>query len=128
MSRPVYDSSNVFAKILRGEIPCNKVFENDHALAFADIRPLAPVHILIIPKGAYVDLADFSIHASSDEKAGFFDAVANVTRTSQGALQAQGFRAISNSGINGGQEVPHFHMHILGGRRLGPMLSSSGDS
>lgn len=115
-----YDPQNIFARILRGEIPAKPLFENAHALAFADIHPQAPVHVLVIPKGTYVSLADFSAHASADEQSGFFAAVAAVI--AQHNLEAQGFRAIANSGQHGGQEVPHFHMHIIGGRALGPML------
>lgn len=116
-----YDSSNIFARILRGEIPCSKVYEDDHVLAFNDIAPQAPVHILVIPKGAYLSLEDFGTKASAAEIKAFYAAVAKIVEDK--CLKAEGFRTISNSGINGGQEVPHFHLHILGGKKLGPMLS-----
>ena len=114
-----YDDQNIFAKILRGEIPNKTVFENDHALAFEDIQPQAPVHVLIIPKGPYVSLDHFAGAASTEEQAGFWAAVAEVCRTSG---VENGFRAIANTREDGVQEVPHFHLHILGGRRLGRML------
>ena len=114
-----YDDQNIFAKILRGEIPNKTVFENDHALAFEDIQPQAPVHVLIIPKGAYVSLDHFAAKASAEEQAGFMAAVAEVCRI---AGVETGFRAIANTREDGVQEVPHFHLHILGGRRLGRML------
>jgi histidine triad (HIT) family protein len=117
----VYDSSNVFAKILRGEIPCTKLLENDYALAFPDIRPLAPVHILVIPKGAYVSLADFAMQASAAELAGFWQAVGQVARDA--GLVAGGYRLISNHGAHAHQDVPHCHVHILGGHALGAMLA-----
>lgn len=114
-----YDDQNIFAKILRGEIPCDKVFENDHALAFRDINPLAPVHILVIPKGAYVSLDEFSATASDAEIVGFHRAIAQVT-----ADLGDGFRAISNARSHGVQEVPHLHVHILGGRVMGRMVAA----
>lgn len=116
-----YDPNNIFARILRGEIPCDKVFEDAHALAFKDIRPQAPVHVLIIPKGAYVSSSDFSAKASAEEIAGFTRAIHAVAEK-MGVLDA-GYRLIANSGANGLQEVPHFHVHLLGGRPLGPMLT-----
>ena len=115
-----YDESNIFAKILRGEIPCNKVYEDDHVLAFHDISALAPVHILVIPKGAYMTLEDFSANASDKEITGFYRAVAKITEEQN--LSEKGFRAISNSGDHGGQEVPHYHLHLLGGTKLGKIL------
>jgi len=115
-----YDPENIFAKILRGEIPNKTVFENAYALAFEDIQPQAPVHILVIPKGPYMSLDHFARDASADEQAGFFAAVAAVCAE---AGVAAGFRAIANSREDGVQEVPHFHMHIIGGRPLGRMLS-----
>jgi histidine triad (HIT) family protein len=118
-----YDPGNVFARILRGEIPNRTVFENEHALAFHDVRPQAPVHVLVIPKGAYLDLADFAANATAVEQAGFLSAVAEVCQI---AGVEDGFRAIANSGAHGHQEVPHFHIHILGGRPLGPMLTRMG--
>jgi diadenosine tetraphosphate (Ap4A) HIT family hydrolase len=116
-----YDESNLFARILRGEIPCRKVHEDEHALAFHDIAPAAPVHILVIPKGAYVSWDDFSARASEAEIAGFVRAVGHVAR--EQGLVAAGYRLLANVGGHGGQEVPHLHVHLLGGRPLGPMLS-----
>jgi diadenosine tetraphosphate (Ap4A) HIT family hydrolase len=117
-----YDSNNIFARILRGEIPAKKVFENDHALAFEDIAAKAPVHILLIPKGAYTCAADFAKNATADEITAFHRALADIVEAKN--LSATGFRLIANAGINGGQEVPHYHVHILGGKSLGPMLAS----
>jgi len=116
-----YDTDNIFAKILRGEIPCDKVYEDDHALAFRDINPQAPTHILVIPKGAYVSLDDFSENAPEQEIAGLVRAVGHVARGVEGA-QAQGFRILANHGADAHQEVPHFHVHVFAGRDLGPML------
>jgi histidine triad (HIT) family protein len=116
-----YDDSNIFARILRGELPCRKVYEDEHALAFHDINPQAPTHILVIPKGAYVSWDDFSAKASEGEIAGFIRAVGHVARD-QG-LVAPGYRLLANSGLNSHQEVPHLHVHIFAGRPLGPMLA-----
>ena len=116
------NEQNVFAKILRGEIPARKVFENEFALAFHDIAPKAPVHVLVIPKGRYVSLADFSAHASDAEVAGFFRAVGSVAKQLQ--LENAGYRVLVNVGGDGGQEVAHLHAHLFGGRPLGPMLVS----
>jgi diadenosine tetraphosphate (Ap4A) HIT family hydrolase len=116
-----YDDSNVFARILRGELPCKKVYEDDHALAFHDINPVAAVHILVIPKGAYVSWDDFSERASDSEIAGFARAAGKVARD-QGMV-VQGYRLLANTGKRAGQEVPHLHVHIFGGQPLGPMLS-----
>ena len=118
-----YDLNNIFARILRGEIPCKKVFEDEFALAFHDIHPQAPVHVLVIPKGPYVSLADFSALATPEELAGFLRAVGSVARSL--GVEADGYRILANHGVNGQQEVPHFHVHIFGGRRLGPMLVKS---
>jgi histidine triad (HIT) family protein len=115
-----YDDSNIFARILRGELPCQRVYESDHALAFRDVNPLAPTHVLVIPKGAYVSMADFSARASTEEIAGFFRAVGEVAR--QEGVVESGYRILANSGANANQEVPHFHVHIFGGAPLGPML------
>lgn len=117
----MYDLNNIFAKILRGEIPCSKIYEDDFALAFNDIHPQAPVHALVIPKGAYLSISDFSQNADPEEIAGFFRAVGEVVKTL--GIDGDGFRTIANTGLNGGQEVPHFHLHIMGGRVLGPMLT-----
>ena len=116
-----YDETNIFARILRGEIPCRKVYEDEHALAFHDINPQAPVHILVIPKGAYVSWDDFSERASAEEIAGFVRAVGKVARD-QGLVEP-GYRLLANVGRDSGQEVAHLHVHIFGGRPLGPMLS-----
>jgi histidine triad (HIT) family protein len=116
-----YDPSNVFARILRGEIPCRKVFEDEHVLAFHDIHPQTPVHILVIPKGAYVSLDDFSENASAAELAAFLRALGRIARE-HGVAQS-GYRILANHGADAHQEVPHFHVHIFGGRRLGRMIS-----
>jgi histidine triad (HIT) family protein len=116
-----YDDSNIFARILRGELPCNKVYEDEHVLAFHDINPLAPTHILVIPKGSYVSWDDFSDHASDAEIAAFTRAVGKIARDA-GLVEA-GYRVLANVGPNSGQEVPHLHAHIFGGRPLGPMLA-----
>ncbi|HYD18399.1 MAG TPA: histidine triad nucleotide-binding protein [Patescibacteria group bacterium] len=115
-----YDSNNIFAKILRGEIPCRKLYEDDFALAFHDIHPQAPSHILVIPKGPYVSMDDFTANASTEEIAGLFRALGLIAR--QEKLAEGGYRVISNCGLNGGQEVPHLHLHLVGGGRLGRML------
>lgn len=114
-----YDSNNIFARILRGEIPCKKVVETAHSLAFHDIAPQAPVHILVIPKGAYVDMDDFTARASEAEIADLLRTLGQIARD-QGL--AQGYRVISNCGPDGGQEVPHLHFHLAGGGKLGRML------
>ncbi len=116
-----YDPDNIFAKILRGEIPCNKVYEDEHVLAFDDVNPQAPVHVLVIPNGAYVSLDDFSQDASDGEIAALFRAVGQIARD-LGAAE-KGYRILANTGADGGQEVPHFHVHVFAGRRLGRMLA-----
>ena len=116
-----YDPHNVFARILRGELPCNRVYEDEWALAFRDIAPQAPVHVLVIPKGAYVSWDDFSERGAADEIAGFVRAVGHVAR--ELGLVAPGYRLLANSGQHGGQEVPHFHVHLFGGKPLGPMIA-----
>jgi histidine triad (HIT) family protein len=116
-----YDENNIFARILRDEIPSKRVYEDDQVLAFHDINPLAPTHILVIPKGHYVSWDDFSAKASDEEIAGFIRAVGKVARDA--GLVAQGYRLLANSGSNAGQEVPHLHVHIFAGRPLGPMLT-----
>jgi diadenosine tetraphosphate (Ap4A) HIT family hydrolase len=115
-----YDPENIFAKILRGEIPCNKVYEDDYCLAFHDINPQAPIHVLVIPKGEYVSMADFTAKASAELISGFFSAVGTVARDL--GLEAGGYRILANSGPDAHQEVPHLHFHIFAGRPLGPML------
>lgn len=116
-----YDTDNIFAKILRGEIPCDKVYEDDFVLAFNDINPQAPVHVLVIPKGAYVSMADFTATAPTDLIAGFFRAVGKVAE--QLDLEEPGYRILANAGADAHQEVPHLHIHIFGGKKLGPMLT-----
>ncbi|PTR12399.1 MULTISPECIES: histidine triad nucleotide-binding protein [unclassified Novosphingobium] len=116
-----YDDQNVFAKILRGEIPSKKVYEDDFALAFHDIAPQTPVHVLVIPKGPYVSWDDFSAHAPADLIAGFVRAVGKVARDL--GLVEPGYRLLGNVGGHGGQEVPHLHVHLFGGAPLGPMLA-----
>jgi diadenosine tetraphosphate (Ap4A) HIT family hydrolase len=115
-----FDDTNIFARILRGELPANKVFEDEHVLAFHDINPLAPTHILVIPKGAYVSWDDFSEKASDAEIAAFVRASGRIAR--EAGLVESGYRVLANSGTDSGQEVPHLHMHIFAGRPLGPML------
>ena len=115
-----YDRNNVFARILRGEIPCKKVYEDEHVLAFYDINPLTPTHILVIPKGEYVSLDDFSVNASAAEHSAMFRALGQIARD-RGVAET-GHRIIANSGRDGHQEVQHFHVHIVGGRDLGAML------
>jgi len=119
-ARSDYDENNIFAKILRGEIPCNKVYEDDFALAFHDINPQASTHVLVIPKGPYVSFADFSEHAPADLIAGFTRAVGKVARDL--GLEEPGYRLLYNAGFDAHQEVPHLHVHLFGGRQLGPML------
>ena len=119
-----YDDSNVFAKILRGEIPCNKVYEDEFALAFNDIRPLAPVHVLIIPKGPYVSLDDLCARAEPAFIGGFFRAVAETAR--QLGVIETGYRILANNGEHAHQEVLHFHVHLFAGRPLGGMLKAAG--
>lgn len=115
----LYDDNNIFALILRGDIPCNKVDECAHTLSFEDINPQAKTHILVIPKGAYIDMDDFAERASAEEQSAFMTAIGRVARGA--GLAEGGYRVISNIGTNGHQEVPHLHMHILGGEPIGPM-------
>ncbi len=117
-TRP-YDETNIFARILRGEIPAKRVYEDEHAFAFHDINPQAPTHILVIPKGAYVSWDDFSATASDAEIAGFVRAVGHVARAHVGS----GYGLLANTGANSHQEVPHLHVHVFAGRALGPMLA-----
>jgi len=116
-----YDDNNIFARILRNEIPSNKVYEDEQVLAFNDINPLAPTHILVIPKGSYVSWDDFSEKASDEEIAGLIRAVGRIARDA--GLVERGYRVLANVGLNSGQEVPHLHLHIFAGRPLGPMLA-----
>ena len=115
-----YNDQNIFAKILRGEIPCDKVYENDYALAFRDIAPQTPVHVLVIPKGPYVSYVEFSEQASDAELAGFMRAVGAVA--AELGIAEAGSRILSNQGEDGHQEVPHFHLHMLAGKNLGRMI------
>jgi histidine triad (HIT) family protein len=116
-----YDESNIFARILRGEIPNRTVYEDEHVLAFHDINPQAPTHVLVIPKGAYVSWDDFSARASEAEIAGFIRAVGKIAR--EAGLVEPGYRLLANVGQHAGQEVPHLHVHIFAGAPLGPMLA-----
>ena len=115
-----YDDNNIFAKILRGEIPCNKVYEDEFSLAFHDINPQAPVHVLVIPKGRYISMADFTATASDAEIAGFMKAVGKVA--GELGLAELGYRLLANHGPHSHQEVPHLHVHIFGGKHVGPLL------
>lgn len=115
-----YDPENIFAKILRGEIPCKRVYEDEWALAFHDINPQAPEHVLVIPKAAYVSWDDFSANASAAEIAGFVRAVGQVARDL--GFVSPGYRLLANVGMDAHQEVPHLHVHIFAGKPLGPML------
>ena len=116
-----YDDNNIFAKILRGEIPCNKCDEDYFTLSFHDIAPQAPVHVLVIPKGRYVDYADFAANASAEEIVGFTAAIKRAAEKT--GISESGYRIISNIGDDGHQEVPHLHMHVVGGAPTGPMLT-----
>lgn len=118
-----YDDTNIFARILRGEIPCDRVYEDDHVLAFRDIGPQAPVHVLVIPKRPHVSAQDFGVNATPEEAAALWAAVPKIA-AEEGIAHA-GYRVIANAGANGGQEVPHFHLHILGGRPLGRMVAKA---
>jgi histidine triad (HIT) family protein len=118
--QPPYDDNNVFARILRGEIPCRKVYEDEWAFAFHDINPQAPVHVLVIPRGKWCSWADFSAGASDAEIAGFIRAIGKVAR--QLGLEETGYRLLANMGPDSLQEVPHLHVHIFGGRNMGRML------
>jgi len=116
-----YDDENIFARILRGEIPCDKVFEDEHTLAFRDINPQTPTHVLVIPKGAYVSMDDFSANASDEEIVGLTRAVGKVARD-LGAVES-GYRVLSNIGPDAHQEVQHLHFHIFAGKNLGHMIN-----
>ena len=116
----VYDKENIFAKILRGEIPCNKVYEDEYALAFYDIHPQAPTHVLIIPKGPYINTSDFSVKASDEEIVGYVRAIGKVAV--QLGVVDTGYRPLANNGSDAHQEVPHFHTHLFAGRDLGHMI------
>jgi histidine triad (HIT) family protein len=115
-----YDRNNIFARILRGEIPCKKVYEDEHVLAFDDITARAPTHVLVIPKGEYISLDDFSASASTAEIAALVRALGHIAR--ERGVDESGYRILANTGRDGHQEVPHFHVHLVGGRDLGAML------
>ncbi len=115
-----YDDGNIFARIIRGEIPCDKVYEDDHVLAFRDIHPQTPTHILVVPKGAYLSFADFSQKASPEEIAAFVRATGKIA--SEAGLDEPGYRILANHGRHAHQEVPHFHLHLFGGKDLGRMI------
>ena len=115
-----YDKNNIFAKILRGEIPCTAIDEDEHTFSFVDINPQAPVHILVIPKGAYTDWSDFATKASVEEMSAFFLAISRVAELT--GIGETGYRVISNIGPDSHQEVPHLHMHVLGGTPIGPLV------
>ena len=119
-----YDKNNIFAKILRGEIPCKKIYENEFVLSFHDISPQKKIHALIIPKGPYVDLDDFIQNGKEKEITEFFKAISHVAKLLKVSNANGGYRALSNIGKNGGQEVPHLHFHIFGGENVGKMVSS----
>jgi histidine triad (HIT) family protein len=119
--RGAYEDSNIFARILRDEIPSRRIYEDEWAVAFHDINPQAPVHVLVIPRGKWLSMADFTANASDAEIAGFFRAVGQVAK--QLELEEAGFRILSNMGAHAGQEVAHLHVHIFGGGPLGPMIS-----
>lgn len=116
-----YDTENIFAKILREEIPCDKIYEDDYVLAFKDIHPQLKIHVLVIPKGAYISLEDFGANGTAEEITAFYRAVAQIAKE-QGLLE-NGFRAIANTGEYGRQDVPHYHLHLLGGEPVGPFIS-----
>tara|TARA_Y100000768_G_scaffold356600_1_gene311091 strand:- start:55 stop:411 length:357 start_codon:yes stop_codon:yes gene_type:complete len=116
----VYDKKNIFAKIIKGEIPCNKVYENDHVLAFHDINPQKKIHVLVVPKGEYVDLDDFNNNASNEEIVELSKAITHVSTLL--GVKDKGYRTLTNIGIDGGQEVPHLHFHIFAGEKIGKMV------
>ena len=117
-----YDKNNIFAKILRGEIPCKAIDEDEYTFSFADINPQAPVHILVIPKGPYTDWSDFAVNASGGEISAFFRAISRVAEST--GISETGYRVISNIGPDSHQEVPHLHMHVLGGAPVGPLVAA----
>ena len=118
-----YDDNNIFAKILRGEIPCKKIYEDDHVLSFHDINPQKKIHALVIPKGKYIDFDDFSSKASSDEMKGLLKGISIVAKKMGISLDSgKGYRTLANIGEHGGQEVPHLHFHLFGGEKVGKMV------
>tara|TARA_B100000035_G_scaffold31040_1_gene23685 strand:+ start:90 stop:458 length:369 start_codon:yes stop_codon:yes gene_type:complete len=119
-----YDDQNIFAKILRGEIPCDKIYEDEYVLSFYDINPQKKIHVLVIPKGKYINLDHFSDKASPEEIIGLFKGI-NIVAKKLGVTvdTGKGYRALTNIGENGGQEVPHLHFHLFGGEKIGKMVS-----
>ena len=118
-----YDKNNIFAKILRGDIPCKKIFENDYVLSFYDINPQKKIHALVIPKGKYVDLDDFSLNASPEEMVGLLKGINTVAKKLGISTEVgKGYRALANVSDHGGQEVPHLHFHLFGGEKVGKMV------
>ena len=118
-----YDNNNIFAKILRGEIPCKKIYEDDFVLSFHDINPQQKIHALVIPKGKYIDLDDFSLNASPDEMVGLLRGINTVAKMLEISTdKGKGYRALSNISEHGGQEVPHLHFHLFGGEKIGKMV------
>ena len=118
----IYDENNIFAKILRGEIPCNKIYEDDFVLSFHDINPQKKMHVLVIPKGEYIDLDDFVSRASDKEVIEFNKAIIHIVKILKISNEEGGYRVLSNIGKDGGQEVPHLHYHIFGGEKIGKMV------
>ena len=119
-----YDDNNIFAKILRGEIPCKKIYEDEFVLSFHDIAPQKKIHVLVIPKGKYIDLDDFCRNASTNEMVGMFKGIEKVSKKLGISVDSgKGYRALSNIGADGGQEVPHLHFHLFGGEKIGKMVS-----
>ena len=116
----MYDKNNIFAKVLRGEIPCKKIYEDEFVLAFHDINPQKKIHVLVIPKGEYVNLDDFSAKASEKEISGLIKGISIVAK--KVGVSDEGYRSLVNTGENGGQEVPHLHFHIFGGEKVGKMV------
>ena len=118
-----YDNNNIFAKILRGEIPCKKIYEDDFVFSFHDINPQRKVHALVIPKGQYIDLDDFSLNASPNEMVGLLKGINTVAKRLKISINTgKGYRVLTNIGQNGGQEVPHLHFHLFGGEHIGKMV------
>tara|TARA_Y100001935_G_scaffold243557_1_gene235087 strand:+ start:279 stop:644 length:366 start_codon:yes stop_codon:yes gene_type:complete len=119
-----YDSDNIFAKILRGEIPCDKIYEDDFVLSFYDINPQKKIHALVIPKGKYIDLDDFNLNASNEEIVGLMKGITAVSKKlGISSIDGNGYRALANISDDGGQEVPHLHFHLFGGEKIGKMIS-----
>jgi|TARA_B100000780_G_C21067865_1_gene429515 histidine triad (HIT) family protein len=117
-----YDKNNIFAKILRGDVSCKKIYENDYVLSFYDVKPLKKTHVLVIPKGEYIDLDDFHSHATEKEIIEFNKSITHIVKILKISNQEEGYRVISNIGKNGGQEVPHLHYHIFGGEKVGKIV------